>query len=274
MHTNAPFAIAPLLLPALLLSGCIDVRQEVSINPDGTGRLRFDLGVRQELSAPGEEEPTAATEMGQDFKDIARVIHRDPRVRSLAVREFSQNGWDRAEIDLVAHDWRDLPELNRLIVHESGESGLQVSGLEEYLFFSLREDDDGVTFFRQPEVSEPTPPPLSDSSNGPIELFGRALTRAVFDEGMLTVTLRSPMVSRTNGLWQLDKASVRWSVPLADLIDPGRRPDPFTAEIGPSARSSHFWRVVGIIMAVTALVGLLAWFRSTRRAAREAGTDI
>jgi hypothetical protein len=245
------------------------VRQDIYINPDGSGRLRIDVGIR---STATEQAPDEIPEQpGAELKNIIRRIHTDPRVRSIHLEEYSEDGWDRGVIDLSVHDWRDLPELNRLLAAGPDGSANGFSGLERWFLFSLGEEEDGVVDFRQPE-SDGTPPPSgSFTGSGRGTLFGREVDRSAFAEGSLTLTLHSPMVSRTNGLWQLDKASVRWTVPLNALLDGPSAPQPFSAEIGPSARSSHFWRIVGIILTVTALVGLLAWFRSSRREARERG---
>jgi hypothetical protein len=262
MTTRELATLAPLLLPALLLSGCIDVRQDIYINPDGTGRLRLDIGIRSTTADPAAE--VIPEHPGEDLKVIARRIHTDPRVRTIHVEEYSEDGWDRGVIDLSVHDWRDLPELNRLLAADPDRAEHVFSGLERWFLFSLGEEEDGVIDFRQPGSDDGSPASVAVKGT----LFGREWDPSAFTEGALTVTLHSPMVSRTNGLWQLDKASIRWTVPLASLE--GSSPPPaFTAEIGPSARSSHFWRVVGIILAVTALVGLLAWFRRSRREARE-----
>jgi hypothetical protein len=263
MNTREFATLAPLLLPALLLSGCIDVRQDIYINPDGSGRLRLDLGIRTVASDRAPDE--LPIQPGNDLKEIVRRIHADPRIRAVHVEEYSEDGWDRGVIDLSVHDWRDLPDLNRCLAADPDRPENGFSRLESWFLFSLREDDDGVTNFQEPQADGVGPP----RPGGPWTLFGRPLDRSAFSEGALTVTLHSPMVSRTNGLWQLDKASVRWSIPLAYLLEESSSPPAFSAEIGPSARSSHFWRIVGIILAVTALVGLLAWFRSSRREARQ-----
>jgi hypothetical protein len=267
MTTRELATLAPLLLPALLFSGCIDVRQDIYINPDGSGRLRIDVGIR---STATEQAPDEIPEQpGAELKETIRRIHTDPRVRSVHLEEYSEDGWDRGVIDLSVHDWRDLPELNRLLAADPGRSENGFSGLECWFLFSLGEDEEGVVDFRQPGTDGMPSPSGFPAGEGQGILFGRKLDRSAFVEGSLTVTLHSPMVSRTNGLWQLDKASVRWTIPLAALLDGTSPPQPFSAEIGPSARSSHFWRIVGIILTVTALVGLLAWFRSSRREARE-----
>ena len=271
MTTRELATLAPLLLPALLLSGCIDVRQDIYINPDGSGRLRIDVGIRSTADPAAEEIPEHP---GEDLKVIARRIHTDPRVQSVHVEEYSEDVWDRGVIDLSVHDWRDLPALNRLLAADPGRSKNGSSGLERWFFFSLGEDEEGVVDFRQPEADGMPSPSGAPAASANGTLFGWEWDRSAFAEGSLTVTLHSPMVSRTNGLWQLDKASIRWTVTLTTLLDPASSPQPFSAEIGPSARSSHFWRIVGIILTVTALVGLLAWFRSSRREARERGREV
>jgi len=244
-----------------LLSGCLDMQQEIWIQPDGSGRLRLDLGIREQTPEGGEEDENLSsevhTELDSGFLEAARRLRDDPRVRSLHTEDYRQEGYERAAIDVTVDQWRDLPDIAAIV---TGLQEVQDSDLRDIFLFQL-EERDGTIYYRQPVTG--ASPTESETRDLGREL-GAALTRAVFDDSKITVTLRSPTLSHANGRWLMDKSGVEWTVELDDLVSDPLEPGAFHAEIGPSARSWHFWRVVGVILAVTVLVGMLAWFRRGR----------
>ena len=248
----------------LALTGCLDVQQDVWVNPDGTGRLRIDMGLSENLSEPAEGvEAVTGNEMVRDFQEIQRRIKDDPRIRQIYVENYARGGYDRAAVDILVHDWRDLPAINDLVLDTNVRTG---ADLDRHLRFTLQEEADGKIYYRHPPESGLVPPSPADPDEAAGDLadtMGQAVAHAMYRDAALTVTLHSPTISRTNGAWQFDKSSVRWTVRMADLVRKGTDGG-FVAEIGPSARSSHFWRVVGILLTVTLLVLLLAWFRRGR----------
>jgi hypothetical protein len=207
-----------------------------------------------------------------DFIDTVRELSRDPRIRSVYSEKYSDQGFERTAIDLTVHDWHDLPAINALIITRQGEEN--ESDVDTYMIFSLTEEDDGTINFLQPVLDETAVAQTHGEEEDLVDAMGRSLAEAMFRDGALTVTLHSPTISRTNGEWQMDKSSVQWQAELVDLIVDPAMIDPFTAEIGPSARSSHFWRIIGILMAVSLLVLLLAWFSQGRRSRRKAHSVI
>jgi hypothetical protein len=245
---------------ALVASSCLDMKQDIWINPDGTGRLRIDVGVSKSVMDSPDAE-TGESDLSEDFRQVQRDLKDDPRIRSLHTEGYATSEYVRAAIDLVVHDWRDLPDVNGLVIdRQEGEGG---TSMNAYLIFTLSEEEDGTIHYVQPAggtSSEPSGP----DEEGFGESIERAMAEAMFREGALSVTLHSPTISRTSGTWQLDKSSVGWSMEMSEAMINPPAEGAFTAEIGPSARSSHFWRTVGIILAVSALVGLLAWFRHDR----------
>ncbi|MFO7767440.1 MAG: hypothetical protein R6W82_00530 [bacterium] len=249
-----------------LLSGCLDMQQEIYVHGDGSARLRLDFGVHQDLLGTVEEGPPpgeVSVEAGPDFLAAARALRNDPRVRSIHTEEYTRDGFERSAIDVTVQDWRDLPEIARLIASTKEEADRDLRAI---FIFEL-EERDGTIYFRQP--TSDAAPETADARDLGREL-GAALTRAVFDDSEITVTLRSPTISRSNGRWLMDKSGVEWTVALDDLVSDPLEAGAFQAEIGPSARSWHFWRVVGVILAVTILVGMLAWFRRERNGGQQA----
>ena len=266
------------LFCALTLSGCLDVQQEVWINPDGSGKLRFDLGLSKAFTELGEGESTGVSDLVISFKELGRELNRDPRLKySPVLEEYSDDDFDRVAIEVVVKDWRDLPAINYLILkRKSGEETLE-SKANQMLLFSLHEAEDGNIFFRQPSIgtfSDSDEPAAGEGEETLMERAGRAFIGSFMNEGAVVVTLHSTMISRTNGTWQPDKSSVRWKVSLEDMMEGKVEIDAFTAEIGTAAGSQKSWRLVGILLIVFMLVAILIWFRRDRSRKPRADTPV
>ncbi len=266
------------LLTLLFMTGCLDVQQEIWINPDGSGKLRFDLGLSRGFTEPDDSESIGVSDLAVSFKELGRELVRDPRLKySPVVEEYSDDDFGRVAIEVVVKDWRDLPAINQLILErKSGEETLD-SKASQMLLFSLHEAEDGNIFFRQPSIgtfSESDEPAAGEGEETLPERAGRAFPGSFMNEGGVAVTLHSTMISRTNGTWQPDKSSVRWKVSLEDMMEDKVEFDAFTAEIGTAAGSQKSWRVVGVLLAVFMLVAILLWFRRDRRRKPRADTPV
>ena len=261
------------LFCALTLSGCLDVQQEVWINPDGSGKLRFDLGLSRAFIELDEGESTGVSDLAVSFRELGRELNRDPRLKySPVLEEYSDDDFDRIALEVVVKDWRDLPAINQLILErKSGEETFE-SQDNQVLLFSLHETEDGNIFFRQPAIgtfSDSDEPSAVEGEETLLERAGRAFLGSFMNEGGVVVTLHS-----TNGTWQPDKASVRWKFSLEDMIDGKVEIDAFTAEIGAAAGSQKSWRLVGVLLTIFMLVAILLWFRRDRRRKPRADTPV
>lgn len=103
-----------LLLLPLLLSGCLDYAEVITLNPDGSGRLEaeatLDLGLVRRLSLALGEEPDAG-ELASPGRDevLAALSVEGVTVRELRVDDLGE----RTRIQ-VALDFADLEALRRL----------------------------------------------------------------------------------------------------------------------------------------------------------------
>jgi len=267
------FKLLTPLLGVFMLTGCFDVKQEIWINPDGSGRLRFDIGLSKQLASLAEEGASSADELAESLKDLGRELVGDPRLHSSPiVEEYRDDDFDRAAIELFVNDWHDLPALNRLIVEKRLTDEVEGDESNRLFIFSLEENEEGNIYYRQPargSIGEAGPEETKEEEKveekGFFEGVGQALVGTFMNEGGLTVTLHSPIISRTNGTRLADREGAQWSVKLEDLIGDRVEVDAFTAEIVASAGISYFWRVVGVLLTITVLVGLLIWFRRGRQ---------
>ncbi len=253
------------LMPLLLLSGCIEVKQEIWIEPDGSGKIRFDIG------APSPEDTSieASSVPAEEIIAIAREIRRDPRLRSTPqVGQYVLDGQDHVELVLLLYRWSDLPAINHLILDMARGDDEVRTALSRVFEFSLEQDDEGNIQYRQTLSREDVRASRDYLSKLP------SFTEVSRAEGSLRVIVHSPTISRSNGSWQFDKTSVRWTLALKELAGGRGSVRAFEAEIGASARSPYFWRVIGIVLIVSILVGILTWFPHVRRRARRPNEKI
>ncbi|MFC1628105.1 hypothetical protein ACFL3H_03195 [Gemmatimonadota bacterium] len=253
------------LMPFLLLSGCIEVKQEIWIEPDGSGKIRFDIGA----PSPGEGSADASSIPAEEIIAIARELRRDPRLKSTPrVGQYVLDGNDHVELELLLNHWSDLPSINHLILEKARTEDDVRAALSRMFEFSLAEDEEGNILYRQILSDEDVRSSRDHLSNM------ESLTEVSLAGGFLSVIVHSPTISRSNGSWQLDKTGVRWTLALKDLADGRGSVRAFEAEIGASARSPQFWRVIGIVLIVSILVAILTWFRHARRRARRPNRKI
>ncbi len=261
---------AELVLPVILLTlltGCLEVKENLWIEPDGRGRLHLDIGLAADGTAP-DADGLVESEVVEDLRRAAGPLAGDPRLTSSPVVSwYTRDGFNRAEIDIQVADWHDLPAIGAAIIERTCERVPEAAGYARLLTFSLEEDEEGVIWFSQPPspLTSFTPPGAGGrlTARYPAEDLAR-----FFDQARLTVTLHSPMVSSTNGHWMLDKESVQWTLALSAVRTSRQGETAFTARIGASARSSHFLRTLLIVAAVSLLVATLTWFQRRRHRRR------
>jgi len=253
------------LMPLFLLSGCFEVKQEIWIESDGSGKIRFDISA----PSPGETSVEASSVPSEEVIAIAREIRRDPRLKSTPrVGQYVHNGNDHVELELLLHSWSDLPAINHLILDMARMDDEVRTALSRVFEFSLEEDDEGNIQYRQILSREDVHSSRESLSNS------RSFSDLPRAGGSLGILVHSPTISRSNGKWQLDKTSVRWTLSLKELAGGRGSVKAFEAEIGASARSPYFWRVIGIVLIVSMLVGILTWFPHVRRKARRLNDKI
>lgn len=258
-------ALLIFLLPVLLLSGCLEVKQELWIESDGSGRIRFDISA----ASPEDTSVQASSVPAEEFIQIARQLRRDPRLKSSPrVEQYVLGGDDHVALEIALHRWNDLPAINRQIL-DMGTAGHEVrTALSRVFDFSLVEDKEGNILYRQIFSREDMRASRESLSND------QSFLDASRAGGALRIILHSPTISRTNGSWQLNKTSVRWSINLKELAGGRRAVKAFETEIGASARSPYFWRVIGIVLVISMLVGILTLFRHVRRRARKTNEKV
>lgn len=175
---------------SLLLSGCVDLVQEITVRGDGSGSLRFALGVDQEAFPVVMERIPE----GLLLENVLSALIQDENIVDVNQENYEDGGqsWDVLTLE-VENFSALLAEVRRI----------------GPLMMSLKSDEANYTFEQ-----------VIDLKNSPLSIPGinlMDLTSAGY-----TVRLVVPQIVDTNGLQTEAGVSV-WKVPLRNLLQDGER---------------------------------------------------
>lgn len=174
----------------LLLSGCVNLTQEITVRDDGSGLLRFDLGVETDLYPQFQ----SSTPDGFQLNNLLATLIQDENVMLVAQDNYEANGYTWESIQLEIADFVAVFEQSRRI----GPVTL-----------TFTENDSSYTFVQSIDVAN------SNLSIPGVNLMD--LTGVTY-----TVRLITPQIIGTNGVQQAAEIST-WSVPLSELLRNGEQ---------------------------------------------------
>lgn len=203
---NAPRWLM-LVLSSLLLVGCIDLTEEIWVDPDGRCRVEITTGIHEELLALNKKEDAAAGVR----KELERL--REYAVKKLDarvnIREYDQ---DRKHyFALVAN--LDSPEdvatlLNQFHAPDARENGGKTAWHGQHTTeFATR--GGGLRFEKHLRAG-------ADRSDENPKL--REFVAAMFRDGTITVRLHAESVKSPDGEVAADGKSVQWIIPISEIV--------------------------------------------------------
>ena len=176
------------VLSLVLLSGCVNLVQEIAINEDGSGYLRFDLGVQADVYPQFEE----ALPEEYQLENLLSILIQDENVTDVIQESYEANGriWDsiQLEFDDVA-----------VVFSENRRIGPITATIDE---------SGGMYVFEQ----------IIDLENSTMTIPGvnlMDLTGAGY-----TIRLITPHIIDTTGV-QESAGVTSWDVPLSELLQGG-----------------------------------------------------
>lgn len=213
-----------LLLP-LLVSGCLDYTEEVTVNRDGTGRLRTEVAVLNEFMTDED-----AAEMRAGLDEAARELATHPDVSKVEVADRREGLKHHFVFDIHAKRYQALPDI------VNGQDWLQFEELEGKQLRYVRVLDEGGSSAayassgrRLPDVGR-----ADDKARALIERatarrllksLAGAKTPADEDEELdfhVTFKLNAPKIVNSNG--EITGGGATWRYRLEEMEDqaPGR----------------------------------------------------
>jgi hypothetical protein len=201
------------LFTILLLSGCYDLSEELWINSDGSGRMKFTVGLAESLVAMLESSGESADFCDNAIKDKSN-LENDELVTFVAITKSREAGMHYCTIDISVTDFRQFKEVRNNAIagaYNKYEFPFMIDDLGEG---RVRISQDFSNFGRDdPGLSE-------------IEKAGQEMAMAMMTPMMagkyITVTVHAPKIESSNGEISSDSKSTVWKKPLIDLM---RNPD-------------------------------------------------
>lgn len=231
MKTIINKILAPsIALLTLLITGCIDVKQDIWINEDGSGKLVFDVGLSKQFKAmmdlqkgfgdlegleeEGDEgaapEKPEAIPFGQAPEEVIKELKKIKYVTSAEFKESSDGKYERT---IYTIELSDITKIKEVMESSSLGSGIEELGGEEGLSenndFSLKKTESGT--FELNAIMEGNKEENADPTEA---AFAASMMKEMFGDAGMTIRVHAPAVSH-NGK-EKDGAIV-WTMLLADL---------------------------------------------------------
>lgn len=222
---------------ALLVTGCIDVKQDIWINEDGSGKLVFDVGLSKQFKAmmnlekgfgglgelegleengdkEGEEgaepEDQESVPFSQAPEDVIKELKKSKYVTSAEFKEASDGKYERT---IYTIGLSDITKINEVMKSSSLGSGIEKLGGEEGLSenndFSLTKTASGT--FELSAVIEGNKEEAPDPTEA---AFAATMMKEMFGDAGMTIRVHAPAVSH-NG--KENEGAIVWTMLLADL---------------------------------------------------------
>jgi hypothetical protein len=205
---NKIIALLVLVL-SLSLNGCFDLNEELWINKDGSGRMKFTVGVAEPLMNMMKQSGEDA-----DFCDALMKQESMPEeseaIESVVVLKSMEAGMNYCTIDMRLKDFRKFREARDQAIE--GEN-------DKYEFPFLIEDlsDDRVRI-TQDFSSLGMDDPDQDEFDRSAQQMAMAMMTPMLSGKYITVTVHAEEIESTNGVVSEDGKSTTWRKPVIELI--------------------------------------------------------
>ena len=257
----AALRLAAALLATVTLSACFEISQEVWVQPDLSGRVRWEIRVSDQLAGTAKEgKATPLGSLPDAFQQARRDLEALPYVRSCQFKVLREGNHERYVLDMTVTDFRALDPAFGAAFQGTGfmsTSAMQTGGGNPYGELRLEERRSGsIALIQTLTMDEDLSPAgelgqaiSADTGSGLVgsllgQALGRAMTESVFLDRYCTVTFHAPNIVSTNGELSDGKTTAQWKLPIADLV----RGKPDTRELRVVFRlGTPWWMWVPVI---------------------------
>jgi len=233
------FRLVITFVTIFLLSGCYDFTEELWIHGDGSGRMKFTIGLAENLAAMIEGGEKSADFCDKAIKDKNK-LENNVLITSVVITKSNEAGMNYCTIDIDVIDFRNFGEVRNNVIE---------GDYNNYEFpFTIEELGEGRISISQdfgnlgrdgPEQSE-------------IEKVGQEMAMVMMTPMLagkyITVTVHAPLIETSNGEISADYTTTIWKKPLVDLIRNPEQPHKFemvlVTDVGLIDRIKSWWNSI------------------------------
>lgn len=176
------------VLSLVLMSGCVSLIEEINVLEDGSGTLRFAIGVEEEQYAAFQE----GIPEGFELENLFTAFMRDENVSSIVFDSYESNGFTWDSVELEFSDFITAFGQARRIGP---------------ITITFDQQEDGYRFTQTIDVG-----------NSPLSIPGINLMD--LSAASYIVNFTSPQIISTNGVQPASGFST-WSIPLDEVFQGG-----------------------------------------------------
>lgn len=233
--------LGALLALALALSGCLNISQEMWVNPDGSGKMKIDMGLGEiffQFGGDAEASP---------FEDLKATFKEAPGIKNMTVREYNDSNAQMRHL-VIEFDVDNIYDYFTTQAAAAGGTLGSDMKLEQLANGNFR-------------ITQKLANPSQDEA--PLDDASKDMMRDYFKNMYWQVIIHVPTVVNTNG--NRSGNTVEWKVPMADLFLEGKLVDvDLEYNLTPSA-GEFPWLIIVIVVAVLAVIALVVLLLSGRK---------
>jgi hypothetical protein len=203
---------------SLLVSGCYDIAEELWINSDGSGRMKFTIGLAENLAAMIEGGGQSANFCDKAIKDKSK-LENNVLITSVTITKNSEAGMNYCSIDVDVKDFRNFAEVRNNVIEGDYDN-------YEFPFsiIELGEDRFGIS-------QEFNNLGRDGPNQSGIEKVGQEMAMAMMAPMLagkyISITVHAANIESSNGEISADSKTVIWKKPLVDLVRYPEQPHRF-----------------------------------------------
>jgi hypothetical protein len=201
------------LFTGLFLTGCYDLTEQLWINSDGSGRMKFTIGLAENLAAMIEGSGESADFCEKAIKDKNK-LENNVLITSVVITKHNEAGMNYCSIDIDVKDFRNFAEVRNNIIEGDYDN-------YEFPFSIIELGEDRIGISQEFSNLGRDGPNQSE-----IEKAGQEMAMAMMAPMLagkyITVTVHAPGIESSNGEISANNKTTVWKKPLIDII---RHPD-------------------------------------------------
>ncbi len=240
------WVLAGFVLLTMILSGCMNVREEVWINADNTARMAVDYGLSEEMMkslegfastpAPGEPTPTPDPSMQNPAEESFKEFRESAYITDFKTREYVD------EKEKMRHFVAEFTVTDfKAFVEERNKRSASNKSNSSQVFYKLEELDNGNMRYTQTFEAQKETSPMQ-------------IPASVFSGMYYDLVVHVPKVVDSNG--KVESNTVTWHMEMGELIS-NKQDIVCTVEYSKASGLLGLPWWVGVVAAVVCCLGLV-----------------
>ena len=235
MKSKRWLLIAALIITALLLGGCINIKQEYWLNADGSAKVGMDIGMSEALLSMGN---SSSGSKSSPFDSLKKEYSTpNPKIKNVKTREYKEGDLQHFEVTF------ETASFDEFLASQSKSSSGQLN-------ITLTKLSNGNIQFKQ--ITK-----LDQAQTGSTSGMDAKSLESAFKDMYWTVIVHVPTLISSNGI-KLDNQTVQWKIPMLDVFT-GKAPAALTLEYStkggnPAGGSGDMGWLVWVVLVLVLLV--------------------